>query len=208
MFRISLIYIYFFIFFFRPPALVGRVLWNRICPSFHPSVCPGFFLELYHYFFLNFSMRLQTHMKLCMTEPDFPEKIFLSQKFLNMLKSFVINFYWICWVMKIYIICCVPAQIPYLGKLWFLRYGPKCFQTIRLQDFLINHISRTNRWNSLIFCMLIQIHISSRLIKKFLDGLVKWVWPVWSRDSKIGCISRMNRWDELISGMLVQIQES
>ena len=22
------------------------------------------------------------------------------------------------------IICYVPAQIPYLGKIWFLRYGP------------------------------------------------------------------------------------
>ena len=134
-------YIFFFIFFFGLPALAGRVLWNRICPSFRPSVCPGFFLELYHYFFLNFSMRLETHIKLCMTEPDFPEKNISSQKFLTMLKSFVINFYWICWIMKIDIICCVPAQIPYLGK--FLRYGPKCFQPIRLQDFLINHISRT-----------------------------------------------------------------
>ena len=36
--------------------------------------------------------------------------------------------------MKIYVICCVPAQIPYLGKILFLRYGPKCSQPIRLQD--------------------------------------------------------------------------
>ena len=72
-----------------------------------------------------------------------------------MLKNCVINFYRICSIMKIYNICCVPAKIPYLGKFWFLRYGPKCSQPIRLQDFLINHISRTNQWNSLIFCMLI-----------------------------------------------------
>ena len=26
----------------------------------------------------------------------------------------------------------------------------------------------------------------------------KWVWPVWSQDSKIDCISRINRWNELI----------
>ena len=37
--------------------------------------------------------------------------------------------------MKSYIICCVPAQIPYLEKLLFLGYGPKCFQSVRLQDF-------------------------------------------------------------------------
>ena len=53
--------------------------------------------------------------------------------------------------MKIFIIYCVPAQIPYLKKFWFRRYGPKCSQPIRLLDFLINHVSRTNQWNSLIF---------------------------------------------------------
>ena len=36
--------------------------------------------------------------------------------------------------MKIYIISCVPAQIPYLGKVWFLRYGPKFFN----QPYLLN----------------------------------------------------------------------
>ena len=48
---------------------------------------------------------LETHMKLCVTEPDFLEKNFLSQKlgkwtkngpklfFLNILKKLVINFY-------------------------------------------------------------------------------------------------------------------
>ena len=30
-------------------------------------------------------------------------------------------------------------QISYLGKFWFLRYGPKCSWPIRLQDFSINH---------------------------------------------------------------------
>ena len=32
----------------------------------------------------------------------------------------------ICFTMETYIICCVSSQIPYLGKLLFLRYGPKC----------------------------------------------------------------------------------
>ena len=44
---------------FGPPALAGRVLWNRVCPSFRPSirpsVCPGVFLELYHFFFWIFA---------------------------------------------------------------------------------------------------------------------------------------------------------
>ena len=83
-----------------------------------------------------------------------------NQGFFNLLENLVINLYWIWSLMEIYIIGCVPAQIPYLGKFLFLRYGPKCSHPIRLQDFLINHISKTNQWNSLIFCMLIQICIN------------------------------------------------
>ena len=47
--------------------------------------------------------------------------------------------------MKTYIICCVPAQIPYLGKFLFLRYGPKCSQpyleskSMKWPDFLHVH---------------------------------------------------------------------
>ena len=33
---------------------------------------------------------------------------------------------------------CMLEQISYLGKFWFLRYGPKCSGPIRLQDFLTN----------------------------------------------------------------------
>ena len=43
--------------------------------------------------------------------------------FKKILNNFVINFYWICSVMKIGISYCVPAQIPYLRKFWFPRYG-------------------------------------------------------------------------------------
>ena len=79
----------------------------------------------------------------------------------------MITFHWICSVMKIYLfylfICCVPAQIPYLWKFWFLRYEAKCFQPFRLQDFSINHVSRTSGWNSLISYMLIQIGCISRM---------------------------------------------
>ena len=33
------------IFVFRPPALAGRVLWNRVCPPYHPSFHPSFHLS-------------------------------------------------------------------------------------------------------------------------------------------------------------------
>ena len=34
--------------------------------------------------------------------------------------------------------CCMLEQISYLGKFWFLRYGPKCSWPIRLWDFSMN----------------------------------------------------------------------
>ena len=146
--------------FLDPPDVAGRVVWNRICLSFCPSILLSrCFLGIVSSVFYKF-----------WHEPDFPEFFFpknwengpkMDQKqvFLNLLKSFINNFYWICSIMKIYIICCVLVQVSYLGKFWFRRYGPKCSQPVRLQDFLINNISRTNQWNNLIFCMLIQIHI-------------------------------------------------
>ena len=152
--------------FFEPPAVAGRVLWNRVCPSFRLS---GRFLELYHWFFLNFGMVLEIHMNLCVTEPDFPEKFFfypknwengpkMSQKqgFFEFIENFCHEFLQNLFYNKnlFYLLC------SYSGKFLFLRYGPSCSQPIRLQDFLINHISRANQWNSLIFYMLIQIHIN------------------------------------------------
>ena len=29
-----------------PTTVAGRVLWNRVSPSFHPAICPSVFLEL------------------------------------------------------------------------------------------------------------------------------------------------------------------
>ena len=150
--------------FFGPLTVVGRLLWNKVCPSFRLSFrLSGCFLGIVSLP----NMVLETHLKLCATA-GFSRNVFApkirkmgqKQGLWNLLKNFVITFFWICSIMKIYIISCVPAQIPYLEKYWFLRYRPKCSQPIRLQDFLINHISRTNQWNSLIFYMLTQLHIN------------------------------------------------
>ena len=57
--------------------------------------------------------------------------------------------------MKTHLLC--SWKNPIFGKI--LWYGPKCSRPVRLHNFLTNHISRTNKWKSLIFCMLIQVHI-------------------------------------------------
>ena len=155
-----------------------------ILPSFCPTVCLGNFLELYHQFFLNFGMELETHLKLWVTAV-FSRKKFLPQKFskwtengsktgfLNLLETLVINFYWICSIMKIYINCCVPTQIPYLGIFLLLWYGLKMSLANLIAGFFINPISIINQWNSLILCMLKQIHINYLEVDQRIFG---WAW--------------------------------
>ena len=62
-----------------------------------------------------------------------------KQGFLNLLNNLVINFYWICSIMKIYIICCVPGQIPYLGN--FLSLGDMCQSVHSQSDCRLSQIS-------------------------------------------------------------------
>ena len=158
-------------FLIRPLKVTGRVLWNRVCLSF----CPSALLSRCFLGSLLFSKFWHGARNLYQVVHDrarfswkkiFPQKLGKWTKngpktgFFNLFYKFVITFYWSYAIMKIYIICCVPAQISYLGKFWFLRYGPKCSQPSRLQDFLINHISRWNKWNGLMFCMLIQIYLN------------------------------------------------
>ena len=127
--------------------LISWCQLKSILPSIRALVYPEIFLELDHYFFLSFCMVLETHGKLCLTELDiFGKEVFApkigkmglkyakNSFFLELLKNVVINLYWICSIMKINIIYCVLAQIPYLGKILFLRCGSKCFQPIWLQD--------------------------------------------------------------------------
>ena len=146
------------------------LLWYRVCPSlwrfFRPS---GFSLGILFLVFSKFWHGAINPYEVMRDTAGF-WKIALPQKlgkwtkngpkigYFGFIEKFVIDFYWIC---SHYIVWCVPAQISYLAKILFLIYGSKCSQLVRLQDFLIiNHISWANQWNSLIFCMLIQIHIN------------------------------------------------
>ena len=64
-------------------------------------------------------------------------KLAQNLDFLKLMKNLGFNFFFIWFIIKVNIICCIPAQIPYLGKICFLRNWPKCSQLIRLQDFQI-----------------------------------------------------------------------
>ena len=64
-----------------PLAAARRVLWNRVCPSFHHAIFLDVFLELDDLISLNFGMVLDTLIKLCVTDLDILEKLFLPPKF-------------------------------------------------------------------------------------------------------------------------------
>ena len=124
--------------FFGTLVVAGMVLWNRICPSFCWS---GRFLGMVSLVFSKFWHDARNPYEVVRDRAGFSRKknfvpkfgkMGQKQGFFNILKNFVINFYWICSIMKIYIISCVPAQFL------FLRYGPKCSQQIRWQYFLIS----------------------------------------------------------------------
>ena len=88
--------------------------------------------------------------------------------FFNLSKNLVINFFWVYSLRKVYIICCVPAQIPYLGKIWFLKDS----WPIRMSNFYINHVSKAKSWKNLIFLHLYKF-MKISWIEIFSVGIVK-----------------------------------
>ena len=101
----------------RPMAVAGRILWNRVCPSFPPDVCVGVLLKLDHYISLNFGMVPEILKKLCITT-RFHRKTFFVPKIGKMGQKlpklgffeFKEKFKTIYSVMKTFI-CCVHAKI-------------------------------------------------------------------------------------------------
>ena len=83
---------------------------------------------------------LETHMKLCLTVwkiifclQNWENGPKMGQGFINLLKNFANSFYWICFFNEhlYYLLCSCTNQ--YL----FLRYGPKCSQPIRTNQWII-----------------------------------------------------------------------
>ena len=128
--------------YLRPPAVAKRVLENSICLSFPLSFCLfGHFLGIVSLIFSKFCHGARNLYKVVDDRAGFSGKIFfalkigkmgLKQGFFNLLENLVIDFYFNLLYNEIYIICCVPAHIPYLGQFLFLRYRPKCSQPVRL----------------------------------------------------------------------------
>ena len=92
-----------------------------------------------------------------------------KESFLNLLKNLVINFYWNCSIMKIYIICCAPAQTPHFGKFLPLRYDTM-FSVKQITGFFNQPYLRNK---SVKFCMMMQNLGKLKLFYCFWVGVVK-----------------------------------
>ena len=66
--------------------------------------------------------------------------------------------------MKTNIVFDISPPIPYLVKLWFSIYEPKCCQPIKLQDSLKCNISRKKWMIKFIFGLQIHIEVCYKLI--------------------------------------------
>ena len=69
--------------------------------------------------------------------------------------------------METNIVVDISPPILYLAKFWFLSYGPKCCQPIKLQDSLKCNISKKKWMTKFIFSMQINIEVFYKLILSF-----------------------------------------
>ena len=106
--------------------ILKMILWNRVCPSFCFVVCQGVFFGIGSLNFCTFWHGARGGYEIVCDNQSFWWNIFLLQKFVEMVqkrpkvdfcfnlkKNLVFNFHWICCIIKNFIICFVPTQIPY-----------------------------------------------------------------------------------------------
>ena len=117
--------------FIGPAAVARRILHNTVCPSFPLPWC---FLGTGSLVFSKFWHGARNSNDVARDRTR--KKIFFCPNTEKMKKwVFLIYFYWICSVMKIYFICYVFVNNLCLVKILFLRYGPKFSLPVRLQYF-------------------------------------------------------------------------
>ena len=144
------------LFSYRTPGHGQKGHMNKVCPSF----CSEVFMELALQFFSGTQHGVRGpcgvvyDRKKCFTPKM--GKIGQTQGSLNVQESLVFFSQFFTFFINLvyneslqYCNCCMLLQISYLGKFWFLRYGPKFSWPIRitgffnqLQDFKIGCISQ------------------------------------------------------------------
>ena len=132
-----------------------------VCPSNGLSDCPS--IQTFSWIgSLVFFNLYKWSMKLSVTWPDFFKTFFYTQNLENGAK---IELFWIYWKFGHWFFqnlffneIWYCSLYPNTRIIWFLRYGlPKALGQSDCRNFK-STLSKIKRGNSLIFCMLIQIH--------------------------------------------------
>ena len=93
------------------------------------------------------------------------------------------------------------------GKNLVSEISTKMLFVNHITGFLNHYISRTKQGK--IFCHVNTNSWKLKVIEKYWDEHdQKWVWPLWSQDSKICCIIGGKQWNKLIYGVFMQIKEN
>ena len=118
--------------------------YGRVCPS----GCLGVLLEFYRQFFLNFGMVLETHMKLGVTEPNFPEK-----KFIEFIKKFgdelLLNLFY---NEDLYYLLCSCTN-PIFGKIFVPEIWAKMFSVSQIAEFFDQQYLQNKFMKQPDFCL-------------------------------------------------------
>ena len=102
-------------------------------------------------------------------------------------------------------------KLKVLAKIWFLIYGPKCSQSIRLQYFLINYISSKKMMKKPDFFACWYIFLENRsLLKNTVVAMVNFSCRhSVLRTLKLAVMSKKkNEWNKLVFSVLIQIHAS
>ena len=112
---------------------------------------------------------IEAHVVLCMTEPDFLRKKNWSKNGKMGQRYSLLNLF-----KEVHIISCILAQIPHLGKIWFLRYGPKSSRPVKLKkpDFL--HVD-TNSWKLKVHWKIFRWVWSKVFVAALVSGHWNWL---------------------------------
>ena len=124
------------LFSYKTPGHGQKCHMNNVCPSY----CSDVFMELDLQFFsgTQHGVRGPCGVVYDRARQAKPRVFEFIGKF-SFFSQFYIFFISVVYNKSLYY--CNPfmlEQISYLGKLWFLRFDPKCSQPIRLQGFSIN----------------------------------------------------------------------